>query len=66
MTSYPPENINIDRGDNRGQYWYSMVDIDVTSNTAIINIFLLYSMSFLLITVAIKANARPHYCEKRA
>ena len=31
------EKTNIGRGDNRGQYWYSVLDINVISNTSIIN-----------------------------
>ena len=27
MTRYPPEDTNIDRGDSRGQFWYSFVNI---------------------------------------
>ena len=37
MTRYPPENTNIDRGDSRGEYWYSVVDISDISNTLIVN-----------------------------
>ena len=37
MTWYPPENTNIDRGDSRGQYWYPVADINVISNTSIVN-----------------------------
>ena len=37
MMWYPPENTNIDRGDSRGQYWYSVVDINFISNTSIVN-----------------------------
>ena len=28
---------NIDRGDSRGQYWYSVADNNVLSNTSIVN-----------------------------
>ena len=37
VTWYPPEDTNIDRGDSRGQYRYSMVDINVISNNTIVN-----------------------------
>ena len=37
MMWYSPENTNIDRGDSPGQYLYSMVDINVISNTSIVN-----------------------------
>ena len=37
MTRYPSEDTNIDRGDSRGQYRYSMVDNNVISNNAIVN-----------------------------
>ena len=36
MTRYPPENTDIDRGDSRDQYRYSVVDINVISNTSIV------------------------------
>ena len=49
MTYYPPENTNIDRGNSRGQYWYSMVDTKVISTTSIVNTFLLYRLSFLMV-----------------
>ena len=37
MTRYPSENTNIDWGDSRGQYLYSMVDINVICNNLIVN-----------------------------
>ena len=37
MTRYPPEDTNIDQGDSRGQYWYSMVDINIISNNTTAN-----------------------------
>ena len=37
MTCYPPEDTNFDRGDSQGQYWYSMVDINIISNIATAN-----------------------------
>ena len=37
MTRYPPEDTNIDRGDSRGQYWYSIVDINIISNITTAN-----------------------------
>ena len=43
MTWYPPEDTNIDRGDSRGQYWYSMVDINIISNiTTANNCFIIF------------------------
>ena len=61
MTWYPPENTNIDWGNSLDQYWYSMVDINVICDTSVVKkIVLLYSLSFLLITVAIHVTARPH------
>ena len=60
MTWYSSVNTNIERGDSRCQYWYSVVDINVISNTSIVNNCLLYSSSFLLVSVAITVNIRPH------
>ena len=37
MTLHPPENTNIHWGDSRGQYRYSVVDINVISNTSIVS-----------------------------
>ena len=37
MAWHPPENTNIDWGDSRGQYWYSVVDSNIISNTSIVN-----------------------------
>ena len=69
MACYPPENTNIDRGDSLGQYWYSMVNINVI--TSIVNncfitwvffffFFCCCCCCFLLITVTITVNSRPH------
>ena len=33
---YPPEITNIDRGSSQGQYWYSVVDINIISNSSIV------------------------------
>ena len=45
MRWYPPEHTNIERGNSRGQYWYSVVDINVISNTSIVNnCFIIYML----------------------
>ena len=59
-TWYPPKNTNTDRGDSRVQYWYSVVDINVISNTAIVKNGFTIQFVFLLITVAIiTVSTRP-------
>ena len=40
-TQHPPENTNIDRGNSRGQYWYSKVNMNVISNKSIVNNYLI-------------------------
>ena len=58
MTGYPPEDTNIDRGDSRGQYRYSMVDIYVINNNTLVNNCLIIFHELLSICSTKSLNVR--------
>ena len=53
ISKYPPEDTNIDRGDSRGQYWYSMLDINFIFNKRIVNKCFIIFCDFLVTSIVI-------------